>query len=204
MRRVIVESPYAGAIRMNVAYARAAVRDCLERGEAPIASHLLYTQEGVLRDDVPAERQWGIDAGLAWGVVADATVVYTDFGISSGMSYGIANARKADRHVEYRKLISFQSTEKGTAMRNKSTMRDVFNVIEGERAYQDAGTGNAARHEEKAMSVGEFILCMEEYCAKERAAWCKAGGVTPSLHEIRKVTALGVHCMELHGAVPRV
>ena len=40
-RRVIVESPYAGDIETNVAYARAALRDCLSRGEAPIASHLL-------------------------------------------------------------------------------------------------------------------------------------------------------------------
>src|SRR5690606_21487830 len=40
-RRVIVESPYAGDVETHVAYARAALRDCLSRGEAPIASHLL-------------------------------------------------------------------------------------------------------------------------------------------------------------------
>jgi hypothetical protein len=76
----------------------------------------------------------------------------------------------------------------------------VYSAVDSERLYQDAGKGNAARHDEKAMSPGEFIVCMEEYLAKARAAWCKAGGVEPSLHEIRKVTALGVHCMELHGA----
>lgn len=53
LRLVIVESPYAGDIEANVAYARRCLRDSLARGEAPIASHLLYTQEGVLRDDVP-------------------------------------------------------------------------------------------------------------------------------------------------------
>lgn len=47
MKLVIVESPYAGDVKTNVAYARAAIRDCLMRGEAPYASHLLYTQEGV-------------------------------------------------------------------------------------------------------------------------------------------------------------
>jgi hypothetical protein len=41
MRWVILESPYAGDVEANVAYARAAVRDSLMRGEAPIASHLL-------------------------------------------------------------------------------------------------------------------------------------------------------------------
>ncbi len=35
MRLVIIESPYAGAVETNVAYARAAVRDSLLRGEAP-------------------------------------------------------------------------------------------------------------------------------------------------------------------------
>lgn len=87
MRRVILESPYAGDVEANVAYARACLRDCLERGEAPIASHLLYTQPGVLRDDVPEEREWGIAAGLAWSdtFVCDAAVFYTDRGWSKGM-----------------------------------------------------------------------------------------------------------------------
>ncbi len=108
MRLVILESPYAGAtlaeIGENVAYARACVRDSLLRGEAPIASHLLYTQPDVLRDDVPEERQLGIDAGLAWKQVAQASVVYTDRGISRGMEFGIAVARNAGLPVEYRNL----------------------------------------------------------------------------------------------------
>lgn len=106
MRRVIVESPYAGDIEENIAYARACVRDSLSRGEAPVASHLLYTQPGILRDEEPAERQWGIDAGLAWGAVAEATVVYIDRGISRGMQYGIDNAKRAGRAIEYRRLHS--------------------------------------------------------------------------------------------------
>jgi hypothetical protein len=108
MRLVIIESPYAAptpeAIEDNVAYARACVRDSLARGEAPIASHLLYTQLGILRDEVPAERQWGIDAGLAWRHVSDGTVVYTDRGMSKGMEYGIAAAKAAGKTVEYRTL----------------------------------------------------------------------------------------------------
>lgn len=108
MRRVIIESPYAAAtpelIQRNVEYARACVRDSLGRGEAPIASHLLYTQPGVLRDEVPEERQWGIDAGLAWRGVAEASIVYTDLGISRGMEYGIAAAVVAGIPVEYRQI----------------------------------------------------------------------------------------------------
>jgi hypothetical protein len=104
MRLVILESPYAGDVDANLAYARACLRDSLARGEAPMASHLLYTQPGVLRDDVPEERQRGVDAGLAWGRVADATVVYTDRGITRGMECGIEAAKAAGRPIEYRTL----------------------------------------------------------------------------------------------------
>lgn len=104
MRRVVVESPFAGDVEANIAYARAAVRDSVLRGEAPIASHLLFTQPGILDDNVPSERQLGIDAGLAWLSVADASVVYTDRGVSAGMEYGIAAARGAGVPVEYRSI----------------------------------------------------------------------------------------------------
>jgi len=80
------------------------LRDSLSRGEAPIASHLLYTQSGVLRDAVPAERAWGIEAGLAWGSVADATVVYIDRGVSRGMRAGALRAKAEFRLIEVRRL----------------------------------------------------------------------------------------------------
>lgn len=101
---VIVESPYSGDVEANVAYARECIRDCLLRGEAPYASHLLYTQPGVLDDTVKDERLLGMKAGMAWGAQASRTVVYIDMGISSGMIYGIEMAKKAGRPVEYRSL----------------------------------------------------------------------------------------------------
>jgi len=104
MRRVIVESPYAGDVDRNVDYARRCLHDCLMRGEAPFASHLLYTQPNVLDDDVPEERQLGILAGFAWRSAAEATVVYTDYGISGGMQEGIDQAEAEGRPVEYRTL----------------------------------------------------------------------------------------------------
>jgi len=104
MRLVIVESPYAGDVDANLAYLRAALRDCLQRGEAPFASHGLYTQPGVLDDLIPDERQHGIDAGFAWRTASDATVVYIDRGVSAGMQYGIDHAVGAGQPVEYRSL----------------------------------------------------------------------------------------------------
>ena len=103
-RLVLVESPFAGDVERNVRYARACVRDCLLRNEYPFASHLFYTQDVILDDDTPDERTLGINAGLAWGECAAATIVYTDLGISGGMKLGIERAQKAGRAVEYRTL----------------------------------------------------------------------------------------------------
>lgn len=104
MRLVIIESPFAGDVERNTEYARECVRHSLSLGEAPIASHLLYTQPGILDDDIPSERQWGIDAGLAWREVAQASVVYSDLGISKGMQYGIDAAVSAGIPVEFRNI----------------------------------------------------------------------------------------------------
>lgn len=87
MERVIIESPFAGNCNLNVNYARLAVRHSLSLGESPIASHLLYTQKGILNDDKEDERMWGINAGLEWKKVADKQIFYIDLGWSRGMIY---------------------------------------------------------------------------------------------------------------------
>lgn len=108
MRLVIVESPYGSPdpaiIERNVRYARACVADCIRRGEAPIASHLLLTQPGILRDEVPGERSRGIAAGHAWIGAADAMVIYLDLGVSAGMHLGIGGARALGIPMEERRL----------------------------------------------------------------------------------------------------
>jgi hypothetical protein len=74
------------------------------RGEAPFASHGLYTLPGVLDDFDPTERKLGIAAGFAWRDVAQLTVVYEDYGVSDGMRQGIAHAEGIGRAVEMRRL----------------------------------------------------------------------------------------------------
>lgn len=101
-RRVVLESPYAGDVALNVKYARACLKHSLSLNEAPLASHLLYTQ--VLDDSTPLERAQGIVAGIVWIPLADATVVYTDLGVSRGMKEGIHWAEAAGNPVEYRML----------------------------------------------------------------------------------------------------
>jgi hypothetical protein len=115
---VVVESPYGSRpdgdraspaeLEANVAYARAALGDCLKRGEAPFASHLLYTQPGVLDDSVREQRAIGMEAGFFWGAVADRVVVYTDRGITPGMDLGIRKAELRGQPVEYRTLPGWE------------------------------------------------------------------------------------------------
>jgi hypothetical protein len=105
MIRVILESPYAGNIGLNIRYARMCVRDSLLRGESPIASHLLYTQEGILDDDIKEERELGINAGLAWKEVADKHVFYVDYGYSNGMKYAKEYATNNNILIEERKIL---------------------------------------------------------------------------------------------------
>ena len=108
---VLIESPYAGDVARNERYARACLADSLARGEAPFASHLLYTQPGVLDDTDPAERHQGIQAGLAWGANATLTAVYDDLGITEGMRQGIARAKAEGRPVEVRQLAGWDAPE---------------------------------------------------------------------------------------------
>ena len=109
MRLVVIESPYAGDVERNLAYVRAAMQDCINRGEAPYASHALYTQPGVLNDDDPSERMQGIQAGFAWGALADAVVVYTDLGMSRGMTEGVTSATKRNATIEYRTIHGWRT-----------------------------------------------------------------------------------------------
>lgn len=106
MKLVIIESPFKGNRGRNVRYALDLMRFCLDRGEAPFASHLLYPQ--CLDDGDLEQRDRGIEAGLAWGAVAEKTVVGVDLGISEGMYFGIQDADQKGRLVEYVSLTSWR------------------------------------------------------------------------------------------------
>lgn len=114
-RTVVVESPYMGEgsteeeivanTARNIRYLRACLRDCVVNyNESPYASHAILTQPGVLDDNNPEERALGIAAGFELRHIVEATVVYTDLGISRGMRYGIEDAEAKNRPYEYRTL----------------------------------------------------------------------------------------------------
>lgn len=104
MKRVIIESPYAGHIRRNLDYARECLRHSIDLGESPLASHLLYTQ--ILDDSDAGERTLGIEAGLAWYTVAEAIIFYTDYGMSPGMKRAYEYALEMKHDAVFRKIRS--------------------------------------------------------------------------------------------------
>lgn len=124
MKRVILESPFAGKgatkeerredYLLKQRYLAACLHDCFMRSETPYASHAIVPLG--LDDEIPEERELGIQAGFAWREVAEATVVYTDLGTSKGMEYGIAHAHDVGHSVEHREL--------GPAWEAKVTKKD--------------------------------------------------------------------------------
>lgn len=124
----VIESPYnAPTIPLfarNVRYARAALLDAIGLGYAPLASHLLYTQEGVLSEASPSDRERGIRAGVvpyayvlpkyeespvfgprSGGFCRPVCLVYPDLGITPGMKYGIQEAKTHGCSVLHRTLL---------------------------------------------------------------------------------------------------
>lgn len=104
MRLVIVETPFdATSVEEHTNYLHLCLRDCLMRGEAPMAASV-YRQPTIVNDSDPWERRLAIHAGTEWAATAEATIIYTDFGITKEMRESIAAADGLGRTVEYRKL----------------------------------------------------------------------------------------------------
>jgi hypothetical protein len=98
--RVVIESPYGTRpdgtrctpteVARNERYLDRCIRDSINRGEAPYASHGFFTKPGRLDDTKPEQRRQGIEAGQAWGAVAAFVAVYADHGVTAGMAESIA------------------------------------------------------------------------------------------------------------------
>ena len=115
MDRVIVETPFkTSRIRLpdggkvtidedtNIKYALTCARWCSDRGLAPFASHLFYTQ--YLDDTNPQDRKLGIESGFAWAQVAGRRLFFVDRGFSSGMVWGYKNAEELNQMTQVIKL----------------------------------------------------------------------------------------------------
>jgi hypothetical protein len=187
LTKVLVESPFAGKgdteeerridEQNNITYARRCLHDCFERGEAPYASHLLYTQEGVLDDDIPEERKLGIDAGLLWGAEAEKSVFYLDRGFSTGMRYGLLRAIELDRPFEFR--VHLEYLDESWILRvhqnvvttvtpitdwQESINYRVFGLAEDYMGYDDPGYAESERAKGPEPEIVKFLdWAVEQY-----------------------------------------
>lgn len=80
---------------------------------------------------------------------------------------------------------------------NRSTRPFVYCAIDGERDYQDKRWGTHTKP-----GIGDFIALIDEYSERARKAWAE-GNDGPALHHMRKIAALAVRAMEIHGAQTR-
>ena len=88
-----------------------------------------------------------------------------------------------------------------------STRAEVYQALDGERAYQDERWGpRTDQYSAQNERVADFVLYMEDYLARAKDALVNQPdpqAQEAALHMIRKVTALGVACMEVNGAPRR-
>lgn len=80
---VYVCAPYAGEVRENVLYARAAALMAIDEGYAPIVPHLLYPS--VLDDNDPEDRATGLGLDLRLMDACGEVWLFDYKGMSSGM-----------------------------------------------------------------------------------------------------------------------
>jgi hypothetical protein len=91
MKLVYICSPFAGDIKGNVQFARAACLYAANQGYAPVAVHLLYPQ--ILDDNIPTQREIGIRMGL-WVLASCDELWICGSRISHGMSCEITEAER--------------------------------------------------------------------------------------------------------------
>lgn len=93
------------------------------------------------------------------------------------------------------------------AMTQPTHRGEVYNAINSERDYQDSfylpERGYYNTH-----TLGEFVLMLNQYAAQAMEKWTHHSdgidGFPESLHEVRKLAAIAVRCMEQHGAPLRI
>jgi hypothetical protein len=90
-------------------------------------------------------------------------------------------------------------------MRRPAKREKVYKVIDGEREYQNSlpRTRCVSNHDGTGLSVGDHLALMREYLRRAETAFADNPGNNAALDVIRKVTGIGVRCMEEHGAIPR-
>ena len=96
--------------------------------------------------------------------------------------------------------------ERARTEHNARRRMDVYAAIDGEREYQDRRWSAQTTETEGNHTVGEFIGFMLDYLLEANKQISRQGEPRASqdaLNTLRKVTAMGVACMEQNGAPKR-
>lgn len=89
-------------------------------------------------------------------------------------------------------------------MSDRMNRSAVYRVIDGERKYQDQKWGGPTHDQQH--SIPEWLIYMRDYIEEAMHACSRLPdeeAMPLALDNIRKVTAMGVACMEIHGAPER-
>jgi hypothetical protein len=77
---------------------------------------------------------------------------------------------------------------------------DVLTALHDERVYQNRKWGTIEQHPHE---VGGYLSLMRKLLRDAEDQWQSQRGDVGALDELRKVVAVGIACLEQHGAVPR-
>lgn len=119
---VLLESPFSGNIQRNVAYTQRAMADSRQRNEAPIITHLLWTQHHEKADHFVSDydpkytlpnlgRESALEQLKAIRRRVHKVVFLVDYGYSNGMKHGLEHCKKEGIPYEERKLGNTEEDE---------------------------------------------------------------------------------------------
>lgn len=107
-KAAVIITPFAAEDYSKAAavkrYGDRCIKDSVQRGESPVASHLFYYD--VLNVKNPIERDIGLLSQLTWIPKCDIVVVYVDFGITPAMRVAINVAQLKSKKLEFRTIGS--------------------------------------------------------------------------------------------------
>ena len=87
-----------------------------------------------------------------------------------------------------------------------ATRQEVYTAIDSEREYQDSFIETDDTRYDDSLpphTVGDYLTMLSTYLRKAQDEWTLTAGIDSSLHQIRKIAGISVHCMEDWGAPVR-
>lgn len=81
--------------------------------------------------------------------------------------------------------------------------KTVLEAIEDEITYAKGLDSSRVKNQERPHTTAEYLTMLRTYLNKADDAWTLHGGDTLALHEVRKIAAIAIRCMEDNGVLFR-